>query len=229
MKKIFKFHFKNDIIKIIILIVLIFSSLIIGSNLITSFTYNKKLYNTIRVIKNIKNDLKDFKLHYSNGNLPSTEVKNMNTLLLNYTNSLINLSDEIKLLNIQEKISLQSLVSLYIQKFESFYEISFSYQKILNDYNSELNDIKLTENLISNERNKLLLNENDLSVDYYKNRIDMLKEIKYNLSDSIFRQEAKKKLIRFMSYFSINYILVLTPIDKAIESKELEMGILKYV
>ncbi|MGL4759798.1 MAG: hypothetical protein ACRCXZ_10795 [Patescibacteria group bacterium] len=215
--------FKTDVVNIIIFIILLFLSLILVSNLINNFSYNKKINSAIQKITFIRSNLGSFKLHYSSGFLPASEVKGMNNLLTEYSSDIKNLISYSEVLNIKEKIQIQSLSLLYEQKVDTLLKISNQFYQ-LNNLNQENFTVEnKIEKLIENERLKSSFADSASVSDFYKKRIDHLRDIKYNINDPIFRVEAERKLVTFLRYFSTNHIVTFTSLDKNIESKEKEL------
>ncbi len=214
---------QNETIRIVSYLVIVFFILMLASGFIANLTVNQKLNTLIHKITVIKKNFDDFKLHYSSTFLPTSELKGMITLLEDYKVSVSSLSNLAEGLSLREKISIQSLSTLYLQKTDSLLKITSDFYSIYSLPKNEVSDSSVVNNLIDIEKLKLSYLDNNKSTEFFKNRIDMLRDINYNLSNPIFKEEAKKNLESYLKYFSTVFINSSNSIEKAIEQKESEI------
>jgi hypothetical protein len=214
---------QNQTIRLVSYLVIIFTMLMLATGLVANLTVNNKLNQIINKISLVRKNFIDFKLHYSANFLPTSELKGMILILEDFKISVEGINILSENLSLREKISIQSLSTLYLQKTNSLLKIASDFYKISNLPKIEIADSTIINNLIEVEKQKLNYLDNSTSAEFFKNRIDTLRDINYNLSSSIFKENAKKQLELYLKYFSTIFLNSNNSIEKAIEQKKSEI------
>jgi hypothetical protein len=218
-------YIQQETSKIVLLIIIMFILSISFSTLITNFRINKEIKEITNQITILKESYSVFTNYYSSINLPASEVSNMIILLNTYSNIINHIDQLSEKVTLVKKINIKSLIVLYKQKTNSLL-------KIATDFNSAINPVNKGEQILSkSEQVDLLLSIEKFKISYInsnndtylKKRIDFLRDIKYNLDNTILNKKANKDLVNFVGYFSTYHIAFENIIDKSIKEKEKEL------
>lgn len=215
--------FKQETNKIIIIIVLLFFVSIGISTFINNFTVNKKIDVLINRINLLKENYNSFTNYYGNINLPTTELPGMINSLEKFKGIITQIDTQSEGINTRLKINVKSLIALYSQKTNSLLKIADEFNQANTIYKTGQNKLESVTKLIEIEKYKLSYVDPLSNIDYYKKRIEQLKDITYNLADKIFISKAEKQLELYIKYFSTLHITNSNSLDKAIALKESEL------
>jgi hypothetical protein len=215
--------FKQETNKIIIIIVLLFLISIGVSTFISNFTINRKINGIINKITLLRENYSTFTSYYGGINLPTSELPGMINSLEKYKDLITQVELQSEGINTRLKINIKSLTALYSEKNNALLKIADEFNTATKLYKTGINKTESVAKLLEIEKYKLSYVDPLSNLDYYKKRIDQLKDITYNLEDKIFRSQAEKKLDNYLKYFSTFHIQTPNSLDRAIAQKESEI------
>jgi hypothetical protein len=212
---------KQETNKIIIIIVLLFLLSLGVSTFISNFTTSRRINGIIDRITLLRESFYSFTTFYGGINLPTSEVIAMIGTLENFKSLITDIDVQSEGINTRLKINIKSLTALYNEKNNALLRIADEFNSATLIYKSA--KLESVAKLIDIEKFKLSYVDPVSNLDYYKKRIDQLKDITYNLEDKIFRSQAEKNLDNYLKYFSTFHILNPNSLDRAIAQKENEI------
>jgi hypothetical protein len=212
---------KQETNKIIIIIVLLFLLSLGVSTFVSNFTTSRRINGIIDRITMLREGFVSFTSFYGGINLPTSEVSGMISTLGNFRSLITDIEVQSEGINTRLKINIKSLTALYNEKNNALLKIANEFNSATLIYKSA--KLESVAKLIDIEKFKLSYVDPVSNLDYYKKRIDQLKDITYNLEDKIFRSQAEKNLDNYLKYFSTFHILNPNSLDRAIAQKESEI------
>jgi hypothetical protein len=214
---------KQETNKIIIIIVLLFLLSLGISTFVSNFTTSRKINGIIDRITLLRVSFSSFTSLYSGINLPTSELHGMINTLESFKSLITQIDVQSEGINTRLKINIRSLTALYNEKNNALLKIADEFNSASLIYKTATSKQDTVAKLIEVEKFKLSYVDPVSNLDYYKKRIDQLKDITYNLEDKIFRSQAEKKLDSYLKYFSTFHIQNPNSLDRAIAQKESEI------
>jgi hypothetical protein len=214
---------KEETNKIVIIIVLLFLLSLGVSTFVSNFTTNRRINGIIDRITLLRESYYSFTAFYGGINLPTTELPGMINTLENFKSLITQIDVQSEGINTRLKINIKSLTALYSEKSNALLKIADEFNAASQIYKTATSKLETVTRLIDVEKFKLSYVDPVSNLDYYKKRIDQLKDITYNIEDKIFRADAEKKLDNYLRYFSTFHIVNPNSLDRAIALKESEI------